>query len=141
MDCSSDFWSLGRGTHPTETERTRAARAAWRGGKHKEARSAMRVQGRSKTGVAPLPYVKLAPMSAPGLAGDNSIWMQRSPCSDLHGQVGYKNLPEECCRLHNTQVMFLKIEKEPATKKMIRSLTEGEAITGEGAFIRAKVCV
>ena len=30
----------------------------------------MREQGRSKTGIASLPHVKLSPMSAPGPTGD-----------------------------------------------------------------------
>ena len=30
----------------------------------------MRDQGRSRTGIASLPHVKLSPMSAPGLAGE-----------------------------------------------------------------------
>ena len=39
-------------------------RAAQEASKYKEARSAMREQGRSKTGLALLPHVELAPMSA-----------------------------------------------------------------------------
>ena len=41
----------GRGAHITETERPQEARAAWRGGRYKEERSAMREQGRSTTQV------------------------------------------------------------------------------------------
>ena len=58
--------SSGHGTHPSGAERAQAARAAWGGGWHKTARGAEREQGRSKTGTASLPHVKLAPMSAPG---------------------------------------------------------------------------
>ena len=55
--------SSGRGTHSTGAQ---AARAAWGAGRYKEARNAMREQGRSKTGIALLHHVKLAPMSTPG---------------------------------------------------------------------------
>ena len=40
------------------------------GGRCKEARSAVREQGRSKTGVASLPHVKLAPNSGPEPTGE-----------------------------------------------------------------------
>ena len=46
------------------------ARTAWGGGRYKLARSAMREQSRSKTGVASLPHVKLSLMSAPGPTGE-----------------------------------------------------------------------
>ena len=62
--------SSGTGTHPTSAEGVEAARIAWVGGRYEQARSAMREQGRSKTGIASLPHVKLAPMSAPGAAGE-----------------------------------------------------------------------
>ena len=55
-------WSSGRGTHPTDVEQAPAARAAWGGGTYKDARNAVREQGLSKTGIASLPHVKLAPM-------------------------------------------------------------------------------
>ena len=58
--------SSGLGTHPTDAERNEAARGAWRSGRYKAVRSAMREQGRSKTRVASLPHVKLAPISATG---------------------------------------------------------------------------
>ena len=58
--------SSGIGTHPTSVERAYAARSAWGGGCYKLARSAMREQGRSKTGTASLLHVELSPMSAPG---------------------------------------------------------------------------
>ena len=54
------------GTHSTIAKSAEAARIAWSGGRWKAARSAVREQGRSKTGIASLPHVKLAPMSAPG---------------------------------------------------------------------------
>ena len=60
----------GIGTHPTSAECVEAARIAWGGGRYKLARSAMREQGRSKTGIPSLPHVKLSPLSAPGPAGE-----------------------------------------------------------------------
>ena len=62
--------SSGIGTHPTSAECVEPARIAWEGGRYKRARSAMREQGRSKTGVPSLPHVKLSPMSAPCPAGE-----------------------------------------------------------------------
>ena len=62
--------SLCFGAHPTSAECTEAARAAWGGGRCTAARGAMREQGRSKTGTASLPHVKMAPMSALGPRGD-----------------------------------------------------------------------
>ena len=53
--------SLGLGTHPTSAECAEAVRGAWSGGRYKAARGAMREQGRSKTCIASLPHVKLAP--------------------------------------------------------------------------------
>ena len=50
--------SSGLGTHLTNAERSEAACGAWRSGRYKAVRSAMREQGRSKTGVASLPHVK-----------------------------------------------------------------------------------
>ena len=67
--------SSGLGTHPTNAERNEAARGAWRSGRYKAVRSAMREQGRSKTGVASLPHVKLAPISAPGSTGERQEYL------------------------------------------------------------------
>ena len=60
----------GRGKHLTDGERAQATRVAWRGARYMEAHSAMREQGRSKTCVASLPQIKLAPTSAPGPTGE-----------------------------------------------------------------------
>ena len=46
------------GTHPSSAECAEAAGISWGGGRYKLARSAMREQGRSKTGIASLPHVK-----------------------------------------------------------------------------------
>ena len=72
--------SSGIGTHPTTGERAEAARLAWCGGRYKAARSAMREQGRNRTGIASLPHVKLAPMSAP-VSGRNT-WTPSSPSQE-----------------------------------------------------------
>ena len=50
--------SSGIGTHATSVESADAARSVWGGGRYKLARSAMREQGRSKTGIASLRHVK-----------------------------------------------------------------------------------
>ena len=55
---------------PADVERAQAARAAWRAGRYKEARNATREEGRSKTGIASLLHVKLAPLRAPKRSGE-----------------------------------------------------------------------
>ena len=77
--------SPGKGTHPTETDRTQAARAAWRGGKHKASRCAGEVR-RSKTGstVASACQIGTHECSWLGLrVRDKNIWMQSSPLTVL----------------------------------------------------------
>ena len=70
----------GMGTHPTCVECAEAARIAWGGGRYKLARK----QGRSKTGIASLPHVKLSPMSAPRPTVDGrNTWMPSSPSQEL----------------------------------------------------------
>ena len=46
--------SSGSRTHPNSAECAEAAKIAWRSGRYKTARSAMREQGRSSTGIASL---------------------------------------------------------------------------------------
>ena len=125
-----------------------AARIAWGGGRYKLARSAMREQGRSKTGIASLPHVKLSPMSAPGPtgerqehldatvsfagAGQRRRWFWELDILTIEWATG--DLPEECRFLFDTQLMFLKKEKDPTTKQFdddewIRSLTEAQEVT------------
>ena len=86
----------------------------------------MREQGRSKTGIASLPHFKLAPMSAPGPTGERQE--QLDAIVSFAG-AGYRrrlfrgidiltikwatsDLPEERRFLLNTQVTFLKKEKD-----------------------------
>ena len=142
--------SWQRFANPTDTERTQAARAAWRGGRCKEARSTPREQGRTKTGVALLPHVKLAPRSAPGpsserrehldttiaFAGARQRRRRLRVLDALTVKWATGDLPEECRFLLDTQLMLLKTGKEPTTKmfdddEWIRSLTEAETITAD----------
>ena len=60
-----------------------AARVAWGGGRYKLARSATREQGRSKTGTASLPHVKMLPMSALGPTGERQERTRTSPSQGL----------------------------------------------------------
>ena len=142
--------SLGIGHHPTSAECAEAARIAWGGERYGLARSAMREQGRSETGVASLPNVKLSPMSAPGPTGESQEHLDAIVSFAEAGQRrrvfrgldiltikwAMGDLPEECRFLLNTQLMFPKKEKEPTSKQFdddewIRSLTEAqEATTG-----------
>ena len=114
--------SAGQGTHPADAEQAQAARAAWSGGRYKEAPAGMREHGRSKTGIATLPHVKLAPMRAPGPAGERQEHLdaiiafagagQRRRMFGTLGILTVKwatgRLPEECRFLLNTQLTFLK---------------------------------
>ena len=98
-------------------------------GRYKAARSAMREQGRSKTGVASLPHAKQAPMSAAGPTGERQEHLgaiisfagagQRRRLfrglDNLTVKWAIGDLPEESRFLLNTQLMFLK--KEIALKK------------------------
>ena len=90
----------------------------------------MREQGRSKTCVASLSHVKLAPMNAPCPTGERQEHLdavmsfagagQRRRQFRGFGIILVKwattDLPEERRFLLNTQVMFLKKEKDPTTK-------------------------
>ena len=75
----------------------------------------MREQGRSEIGIASLPHVKLAPLSAPGSTGERQEHLDAI--------------------LLNTQLMFLKKEKDPNSKQFddewIRSVTEAQEITAD----------
>ena len=106
----------------------------------------MREQGRSKTGIASLPHVKMAPMSAPSPTGERQEHLdaiiyfagagqRRLDIFTMKWAIG--DLPEECRFLFNTQLMFLKKkEKDPTTKQFdddewIRSLTEAQEISAD----------
>ena len=103
----------------------------------------MREQGRSKTGIASDPHVKLALTSAPGPTGERQEHLDAIISFAGAGQrkrlfrgldiltiewaIG--DLPEDCRFLLNRELMFLKKEKDPTTKlfdddEWIRSLTE-----------------
>ena len=116
--------------------------------RYKAARGAMREQGRSKTGIASLPHVKLAPMSAPGPTSERQEHLDAIVSFAGAGQRrrlfpgldiltlkrATGDLPEECRFFPNTQLMFLKKEKDPTSKQFdddewIRSLTEAQEIT------------
>ena len=87
----------------------------------------MREQGRSNIGIASLPHVKLAPMSAPGPTGERQEHLDAVISFAGAGQRrrlfrtldiltikwAMGDLPEECRFLLNTQLMFLKKEKDP----------------------------
>ena len=123
--------SSGIGTHPSSAECAEAARIAWGGERYKLARSVMREQGRSKTGKASLPHVKLSPMGAPGPTGERQEHLDAIVAFAGAGQRrrlfrgldiltvkwATGDLPEECRFLLNTQLMFLGKEKDPTSKQ------------------------
>ena len=128
--------SSGFGTHPSCTDGAQAARVAW-GGRYKTARGAMRELDRSKTGIASLPHVRLAPVSAPGHldavvsfagAGQRRRLFQGLDIFTIEWAIG--DLPEECRFLLNTQRMFFKKEKNPPRSYLTRrvdSVIDGSA--------------
>ena len=127
--------SSGIGTHPSSAECAEAARIAWGGGRYKKARSATREQGRTRTGIASLPHVKLSPMSGPGPTGERQEHLD-AIVSFAGARQATGDFPEECRFLLDTQLMFLKKEKDPTSKLLddddwIRSLTEAQEITAD----------
>ena len=128
--------------------RADSARSAWGGGRQKLARSATREQGRSETGIASLPHVKLSPVCASAPTGE---WQEHLDAIVSFAGAGQRrrlfrgfdiltikwatgDLPEECRFVLNTQVMFLKKEKDPTTKQFdddewTRSLTEAQEVS------------
>jgi hypothetical protein len=112
-------------------ERAAASTASWGKGNAQEAKKAMREAGRQKTGHASLPYVKMAPLSAPGPSGDRQ--------EDLDAVVEFAgagqrrrlfraldtltvrwatgDLPNTCRWLLNTQLLFLRKDREPECKQ------------------------
>ena len=54
----------------------------------REARNALKEQGRSKTGIESLGHVKLAPMRAPGPLSDMNIWMPSLPSQAVDSEDG-----------------------------------------------------
>ena len=111
--------------------RTLAARAAWRGGRYKEAQRAVREQGRSKAGLASLLHIKLVPMSAPGPTGERQ--------EHLDAVVAFAGAGQRRRMVRVLDVLtvstrnFLKKEEEPTKMfdddEWIRSFTEAEAMT------------
>ena len=81
----------------------------------------MREQGRSRTGVASQRHAKLAPMSAPDMdavisfvfAGQGKRLFRGLDIVTIKWAIG--DTPEECQFVFNTQLMFLKKEKDPTT--------------------------
>ena len=121
----------GQDTHPSISKQAQTTRAAWGGGRHKTARSAARGQGRSKTGIASLLHVKLAPTSAPSPTGERQEHLDAIIAFAGPGQKrrlfrildiltvkwATEHVPEERRFLLNAQLMFLKKEKDPTTPR------------------------
>ena len=121
------LWISGQDRHPSNAERAHATQEAWDGGRYRTACSAMREQGSSKTGIAWLPHVKVAPMSAPR---PQVRALQNPNILTVKWVAG--GIPEESRFL--TQLTFLKKEKDSTANifdddEWIRSLTEAQEIT------------
>ena len=107
-------------------------------------------QGRSRTGIASSPHVKLSPMSVLVPTGERQEHLDAVVSFAAAGQRrrlfrvldiltvkwATGDLPEECHFLLNTQLMCLKKEKDPTSKQFdddewIRSLTEAQEVTAD----------
>ena len=112
--------------HPSSEDHALSQTMAWGGGNFQRAKAAMREVGRERTGSASIPYVKLAPLSAPGPMGDRQEHLdaiidfagaahrRKLFCTldKLTVRWAIGDLPV-CCRwLLNTQAIFLKKERE-----------------------------
>ena len=141
-----DSTGICQQSHERTSRRCCAGISRLGGGCYKLARSAMREQGRSNTGIASLLHVKMSPMSALGPTGE---WQEHLDAIVSFAGAGLRrrlfqgldiftikwamgDLPGECRFLLNTQLMFLK--KDPTSKQFdddewIRSLTEEQEVT------------
>ena len=107
-------------------------------------------QGRSRTGIASLLHVKLSPMSAPCPTGEQQEHLDAIVSFEGAGQRrrlfwgldiltikwAAGDLPEECRFLLNTQLMFLKKERDPTSKhfdddEWIRTLEEAQEVAAD----------
>jgi len=103
---------------------------AWGGGNFQRAKAAMCEVGRERTSMAGIPYVKLAPLSAPGPTGDRQEHLDAiiDFAGAAHRRRLFRTLDKltvrwaigdlpVCCRwLLNTQAIFLKKDREPQCK-------------------------
>ena len=137
LDCSSRPTELGHWRSSLQCGvRRGGSNCLGRWTVQKKARSATREQGRTRTGIASLPHVKLSPMSGPGPTGERQEHLD-AIVSFAGARQATGDFPEECRFLLNTQLMFLKKEKDPTSKLLdddddwIRSLKEAEEITAD----------
>ena len=96
-------------------------RIAWGGGRYKLARSAMREQGRSKTGIASLRHVKLSPTSTPGLPGERQ--------EHLDAIVSFAGAGQRRRLLRGLDILTIPTSKQFDDDEWIRSLTEAQEVT------------
>ncbi len=108
-----------------------AAECAWGAGDVRVARTEMRNAGQQLGGNPSIPWVRLAPLSAPGPSGDRqehlddvlncagvSCRRKLTRCLDeLTVRWASNKLPATCRWLLNTQVLFLMKEREPSNKE------------------------
>ena len=117
--------------HPSDVELQHAGCRAWGKGDAQSAKQAVREVMRQRTGMARLPFVKIAPLSAPGPSGDRQEHLdavlqfagagQRRrlfrALDSLTVRWAIGDLPLSCRWLLNTQVMFLRKDAEPSCKQ------------------------
>ena len=104
----------------------------------------MREQGRTRTGIASLPHVKLSPMSAPGPTGEwqehlDAVVSFAGPSQRIRlfrelDMLTIKwatgDLPEECRFLLNTQLLFEERERpdlEAFQQRRVGPFADGSA--------------
>jgi len=114
----------------SEAEATFAKECAWGRGDVAEARQAMKDAGRQGGGPPGIPWVRLAPLSAPGPSGE-----RQEHLDDIMGSAGFRHkrrlrrvldeltvllavgqLPPTCRWILNTQLLFLSKAKDPHDK-------------------------
>jgi hypothetical protein len=115
-------------TRTTESEAAKTC--AWGGGDYQRARTEMRAAGKQPDGLPCIPWVRLAPLSAPGPSGDRQEHlddvMQSAGASqkrrltrsldELAIRWATNTLPSTARWLLNTSAIFIRKDREPACK-------------------------
>ena len=142
--------SEAHGGPTTSADEARDAReCSWGGGDVRRAKAEMRQAGKTPGGLPGIPWVHMAPLSAPGPSGD-----RQEHLDDILGGAGASQrrrltraldeltvrwatnqLPPACRWMLNTQVLFLKKEREPTSKEFddhewLRTLSEHTEVPG-----------
>ena len=114
----------------TEQEKEAARECAWGQGEYRQARKEMREAGKKPGSHAGIPWARLAPWSAPGPSGDRQEHLDGvlkncgasrrrrllRAIDELTVKWAVDALPPSCRWLLNTQLLFLRKNREPTCK-------------------------